>query len=88
MKIEIEKLSLSEVQSRGIESWPIWTKEVSVFDWYYDSKEMCLILEGKAIIRTDKEEVTIQAGDFVTFPEGLSCVWEIKDPIRKHYKFE
>jgi len=26
-------------------------------------------------------------GDFVTFPEGLSCVWDIKEPVRKHYNF-
>ena len=25
--------------------------------------------------------------DLVVFPEGLSCVWDIKKNVRKHYKF-
>lgn len=87
MKIDISHLHPDEILSRGIYNWPIWTKEVSVFDWHYDSKETCLILEGKAIIKTPNEVVTLKSGDFVTFPTGLSCVWDIKEPIRKHYKF-
>ena len=27
-------------------------------------------------------------GDFVTFPKGLSCIWDIKAPVRKHYNFK
>jgi hypothetical protein len=26
-------------------------------------------------------------GDFVTFPKGLSCIWDIKEPVKKHYNF-
>ncbi|RPI80017.1 MAG: DUF861 domain-containing protein, partial [Desulfobacteraceae bacterium] len=25
--------------------------------------------------------------DFVTFSQGLSCIWDIKSPVRKHYRF-
>jgi uncharacterized cupin superfamily protein len=35
----------------------------------------------------DGKSVEIKAGDLVTFPKGLSCVWDIKEPIRKHYTF-
>ena len=28
------------------------------------------------------------AGDLVIFPAALSCIWEITEPVRKHYKFE
>ena len=31
--------------------------------------------------------VTIRAGDLCTFKEGLSCTWDVKKPINKHYKF-
>ncbi|MDH5793723.1 MAG: cupin domain-containing protein [Candidatus Bathyarchaeota archaeon] len=27
------------------------------------------------------------AGDYVIFPKGLKCTWEIKKRIKKHYKF-
>ncbi|AGP40227.1 hypothetical protein SCE1572_40435 [Sorangium cellulosum So0157-2] len=29
----------------------------------------------------------IQAGDLVTFPAGLNCTWEVRSPVRKHYRF-
>ncbi len=88
MKIVIKKLSDDEIKQMSIKSWPIWTKEVSAFDWYYDSQEMCLILEGKAIIKTPFEEVEIKKGDYVVFPVGLKCVWNVTEPIRKHYNFD
>jgi len=88
MNIEIKHLADQERQSLGIDSWPIWEKEISCFDWYYDSTEHCLIIEGRVIVETDKGSVEIKAGDFVTFPKGLKCVWDIKENIRKHYKFD
>jgi len=87
-KVIIEKLSEEDIQKRDIRSWPIWTKEVSVFDWYYDSEEECLILEGEIIIEAPDEVFNINAGDFVTFKKGLKCVWNIKKPVRKHYNFK
>lgn len=30
--------------------------------------------------------VVIRAGDFVSFPEGMACTWDILEPVRKHYK--
>ena len=88
MKIKIEKLTNEQIEQRGIKSWPIWEKEVSRFDWYYDSTEECLLLEGKVIVETDDgEKVEFGKGDFVTFPKGLSCVWDIKEGVRKHYNF-
>ncbi len=88
MKIEVKKLSETEINELGIKSWPIWTKEKSTFDWHYDSKEMCLFLEGKVIIEANGEKIEIGKGDFVTFPKGLSCVWNVIEPVKKHYFFE
>lgn len=87
MKIEVKKLNDDEIEQMGIRTWPIWTKEISTFDWYYDSQEMCLFLEGKVIVKTDDGEISIGKGDFVTFPEGLKCVWNVIEPVRKHYHF-
>jgi len=87
MNIVIKKLSEEEIQSKGIHNWPIWTKEVSVFDWFYDTPEQCYILDGEVTIQTDDGDYEIKAGDYVEFPQGLKCVWNIKKDIRKHYNF-
>jgi uncharacterized cupin superfamily protein len=86
MKIEIRKPKMEDIEKEGIMSWPIWEKEISRFDWHYDETEECYLLEGKAVVETDDgEKVQFSKGDFVTFPKGLSCVWEIKEPVKKHY---
>ena len=88
MKIEVEKPTEEKLKSRDVSSWPIWEKEVSRFDWHYDSTEECYLLEGQVVVETeDGESVTFGEGDFVTFPEGLSCVWDVKQPVKKHYNF-
>jgi uncharacterized cupin superfamily protein len=89
MKIEIKKPTKDELETRDVYSWPIWEKEVSRFDWYYDSTEECLLLEGEVVVETkDGGSVTFGKGDFVTFPKGLSCVWDIKVPVKKHFNFK
>ena len=88
MKIEIRKPKMEDIEKEGIISWPIWEKEISRFDRHYDETEECYLLEGKAVVETDDgEKVQFGKGDFVTFPKGLSCVWEIKEPVKKHYNF-
>lgn len=72
----------------GILSWPIWEKEVSEFPWFYDTKEVCYILEGEVIVTPEGgEAVTLRAGDLVTLPAGMECRWDITQTIRKHYRF-
>ncbi|MCK4662788.1 MAG: cupin domain-containing protein [Bacteroidales bacterium] len=85
--VKIEKISSEEIEKRGIKNWGIWEKEISRFDWYYDSTEECLILEGGAIVETDDGNYIIKKGDFVTFQKGLKCVWDIKKKIKKHFNF-
>ena len=89
MRIKIDKVDKKEIEEKGILEWPIWEKEISRFDWHYDSIEECYLLEGEVVVETeDGEKVEFGVGDFVTFPEGLSCVWDIKKPVRKHYNFK
>lgn len=87
-KILIEKdASPIKLEVMHVDQWDLWEKEVSRFPWAYDVTETCYVLEGEAVvIPDDGDPVTISAGDLVTFMAGLSCVWEIKKPIRKHYK--
>lgn len=89
MRVKIQKLDEKEMESKGVISWPVWEKEVSRFDWFYDSTEECYLLEGEVTVETENgETVSFGKGDFVTFPKGLSCVWEVKKPVRKHYNFK
>jgi uncharacterized protein len=87
MNIKIIQPSEEFLNERNVLSWPVWQKEISKFPWTYDSQEECYILEGEIIVRTATETVRVVPGDFVTFPAGLSCEWEILKPVRKHYHF-
>ena len=79
--------SASVIIQYGIKSWPIWECEPSKFQWNYDDKEICLIIEGKATISTQEGDTyVIKAGDLVEFPAGLHCEWEIIKSIKKHYR--
>ncbi len=84
----------------GANSWPIWEKEVSKFEWYYDQQEVCYFLEGDVEVTPVSvshaslakpvhfgEPVRFGKGDLVTFPKGMSCTWKVLKPVRKHYKF-
>jgi len=89
MKINIKKPTDKDLEAKGVSSWPIWEKEISRFDWQYDSTEECFLLEGKVVVETeDGDQVKFEKGDFVTFPKGLSCIWDIKVPVKKHYNFK
>lgn len=88
MEIEITKPNQEELENQGVFSWPIWQKEISRFDWYYDSIEECYLLEGSVVVETpDGKKAEFGRGDFVKFPRGLSCVWDIREPVKKHYNF-
>ena len=85
MKPKVRKPTENEKQEA--ESWPIWEKEESEFPWEYSDQETCLILEGNAVVKSPEEDVEFGPGDYVVFPQGLKCTWEIKKKIKKHYKF-
>jgi hypothetical protein len=89
MEIKVEKLSQDALKEMGVFQWPVWTKEASRFPWVYDSIEECYLLEGDVTLETkDGKVVSFGKGDFVSFPKGLSCTWNIKRPVRKHYNFK
>lgn len=87
MQIKKEKPSQKKLEELKVISWPIWTKEPSTFDWHYDDQETCYLLEGEVTVKTADGEISFGAGDLVTFPKGLDCLWQIKRAVRKHYSF-
>lgn len=77
-----------ELEEKGVFSWPIWTHEAATFPWSYDSTEICYFLEGDVVVTPEGgAPVSMGQGDLVTFPKGMSCTWEIRKAVRKHYIF-
>jgi hypothetical protein len=87
MMILQQQLTDNQIEEFGIRQWPIWEKEISRFSYVYEEEELCYFLEGIVVIETEQGSTTIKKGDYITFPKGLSCVWDIKEPVRKHYLF-
>ncbi|KAJ4462136.1 putative enzyme of the cupin superfamily protein [Paratrimastix pyriformis] len=88
-RIEVKTPSPSEVSTA--QQWPVWEKEVSEFPWEYEQKEVCLVISGEVevtSINSNQMPVRFHAGQLVSFPAGLRCVWKVISPIRKHYNFE
>jgi uncharacterized protein len=88
-EIKVEKNpSPDRLAQLGVSRWPIWTKEVSKFPWSYDEPETCLFLEGDVLVTPDGgAPVRVGKGDLVTFPAGMSCTWDVRQPVKKHYRF-
>jgi len=86
-KISVKRPSEQELDDLGARDWPIWTCDVSTFDWHYDEPETCYVLEGRVKVRSPGQEVDFGPGDLVVFPQGMDCVWEVSAPVKKHYKF-
>jgi uncharacterized protein len=78
-----------QLTSLNVNQWPTWEKEVSVFPWVFPEQEMAYILEGECVITPEGgAPVKFGKGDLVTFPAGLKVSWEVKQPLRKHYKLD
>ena len=87
-KVKVGKPKKEELQKLGVENWPTWESGVKKFDWEYSDDETFYVLEGKVSVKTtDGEEVNFGKGDLVTFPKGVKCTWDVKEKIRKHYRF-
>ena len=85
--IVVERATAQRLKELGAASWPLWECGVSEFDWYYDERETCHILEGEVEAVAGTQSVRFGAGDLVVFPKGLSCRWKVTKPVRKHYRF-
>ena len=88
MKVLIKSpCSASVIIKYGIKNWPIWECDRSNFTRHYEEKEICLIIEGEANIKTEGgADFFIKSGDLVEFPQGLCCEWSITKSIKKHFR--
>jgi len=85
--MEIIVRKATEADKAKMLSKPTWGCEASEFDWFYDSEEICLLIEGEVTVTYDGGSVSFGPGDFVQFPKGLSCVWNVSKAVKKHYEF-
>ena len=84
----IEDPSEEQLEELGVRDWPTWSAEVSTFPWTYDEPETCYFLEGDVLVTPDGgSPVRIGKGQLVTFPSGMSCTWQVRKPVHKHYRF-
>lgn len=77
------------LQKKGVFNWGTWGCGVSKFPWTYDENESCYLLAGQVTVTpTDgRKPVTFGKGDFVTFPAGMSCTWDVSEAVQKHFMF-
>ena len=86
MNITVKKAT--EAEKSEMLSKPTWECGVSEFDWHYSDEENCLIIEGEVTVSYDGGSVSFGVWDYVVFPKGLSCVWKVTKPVKKHYIFK
>jgi len=77
------------LQKKGVFDWGTWGCGVSKFPWTYDQTESCYLLSGKVTVTPSdgRSPATFGKGDFVTFPAGMSCTWDVSEPVQKHFMF-
>ncbi|MEW5305749.1 MAG: hypothetical protein WDW36_008268 [Sanguina aurantia] len=81
------KLTPEQYQSLAVAGWETWDKEVGGFVHDYEIDEDCYFDKGKAICTAEGgEPVTIEVGDFITFPAGLRVDWQIVEDVSKHWR--
>ena len=84
----IDNPSEERLQEMGVRSWPTWSAEVSTFPWTYDEPETCYFLDGEVVVTPEGgDPVEVHKGQLVTFPAGMSCTWQVRKPVHKHYRF-
>ena len=91
----VEKATPEMMESLGVKKWPTWGTEGSTKyktgikspEKWYDCNELSYIISGSMEItpKATGIPVSVQAGDFVTFPDGFGCYWFVIEPVVKHY---
>lgn len=89
---EIEVVSQPDqafLDKKGVFNWGTWGCGVSKFPWTYDSAESCYLLSGQVTVTPSdgRKPATFGKGDFVTFPAGMSCTWDVSEAVQKHFMF-
>ena len=87
-EIKKEKPTKEEIE-KYLKEWSTWESPIDKFDWEYGSDETAYVIEGEVEVTNEEGKVTtVKAGDLVTFPKGMKCVWDVKKPLKKVYTFK
>ncbi|MFC1667495.1 cupin domain-containing protein [Candidatus Omnitrophota bacterium] len=87
-RVKVEKPTKENLEKLGVDKWGTWECDVKKFDWEYDENETFYVIEGRVnVVTDDGEEIMFEKGDLVTFPKGVKCRWDVKERIKKFYKF-
>jgi uncharacterized cupin superfamily protein len=91
----VEKATPILLEELNVMQWPTWSTAGSTKYQVgiksplkvYEGNELSYILEGEMEIIPQNTgiPVVVQAGDFVTFPDGFACYWYVKKVINKHW---
>jgi len=92
----VEKATPEKLDLLQVSSWPRWSTNGS--EKYkvgiksplkvYDTNELSYIISGKMEITPvdpPGQPVLVQAGDFVTFPDGFACHWFVIETVVKNW---
>ena len=91
----VEKATAEQLAKMNVKKWPTWSTAGS--EKYkvgvqsplkvYDGNELSYIIAGKMEITPQMTgvPVLVQAGDFVTFPDGFSCYWKVIEEVKKNW---
>jgi len=91
----VEKATQTLLDELDVKSWPTWSTQGSAKYVtgkqsplkVYDSNELSYIISGSMEITNAEtgQSSLVQAGDFVTFPNGFKCYWFVKETVLKHW---
>jgi len=62
MDIKVKKAN--EIEKKEMASKPVWGCGVSEFDWYYDSEETCLLIEGEVTVSYGEKKRFFRRGRY------------------------
>ena len=89
--IKVTQPTPADVDKMQIKSWSTWGCGESRFPWSYGDTETAYLTKGIVTVTPDDATlpaVTLKRGDLAVFPAGMSCTWDVKEAISKHYKFD
>ena len=82
-----EQLPAERLDKLQILSWPVREYAVGEFSCRYQEREACYLLEGTAVLIPEEGiPLELASGYLVVFPAETSCVWQVLQPLRMHYR--
>mmetsp|Transcript_38883 Transcript_38883/g.116920 ORF Transcript_38883/g.116920 Transcript_38883/m.116920 type:complete len:191 (-) Transcript_38883:660-1232(-) len=91
----VEKASEESLKRLDVANWPTWSTAGNP-KWVVGKQnlnkvmpygELSYVISGKLEIipKCSEDAKIVEAGDFVTFPEGFTASWEVREELTWHY---